>query len=265
MIKRKILFSVIALIALAAAAAAAEVVPLERAHAHNDYEHQRPLLDALDRGFCSVEADINLIDGKLLVAHSRRETKPDRTLEALYLDPLKERIEQNGGCVYKNADAQFWLLIDIKGSGQAAWPVLNDVLKRYKSILTSYKGKKVKPGPVSVVVDNADRAIAATRVRYAAIDGRLRHLDEDMPVEQMPWVSSSWGDVFSWKGEGEMPAAEHEKLRELVKKTHDQGKKLRFWALPRPWVVWPLLYEEGVDFLNADSLDRLRDFLLDQK
>ena len=45
------------------------VEPLERAHAHNDYEHERPLLDALDHGFCSVEADIVLSEGELLVAH----------------------------------------------------------------------------------------------------------------------------------------------------------------------------------------------------
>src|SRR5262249_1980163 len=32
--------------------------PLIHAHAHNDYEHTRPLFDALDQGFCSVEADI---------------------------------------------------------------------------------------------------------------------------------------------------------------------------------------------------------------
>ena len=42
------------------------VAPLARAHAHNDYLHERPLLDALDHGFTSVEADIFLVDGKLL-------------------------------------------------------------------------------------------------------------------------------------------------------------------------------------------------------
>src|SRR4051812_2888640 len=45
------------------------VVPLQRAHAHNDYEHRRPLFDALARGFSSVEADVWLSRGKLLVAH----------------------------------------------------------------------------------------------------------------------------------------------------------------------------------------------------
>src|SRR4051812_12734941 len=36
---------------------------LSRAHAHNDYEHEHPLLDALEAGFASVEADVWLVDG----------------------------------------------------------------------------------------------------------------------------------------------------------------------------------------------------------
>ena len=70
---------------------AEETKPVPQAHAHNDYYHQRPLLDALSHGFCSVEADIFLVDGKLLVGHSRSELKPNNTLERLYLDPLRAR------------------------------------------------------------------------------------------------------------------------------------------------------------------------------
>src|SRR5215475_1398103 len=73
---------------------ATAVVPLRHAHAHNDYEHKRPLLDALDHGFCSIEADIYLVDGQLLVAHDRRDVRPERTLQALYLDPLRERVKR---------------------------------------------------------------------------------------------------------------------------------------------------------------------------
>src|SRR5689334_23371364 len=69
--------------------------PLRRAHAHNDYEHKRPLFDALDNGFCSIEPDIYLIEGQLLVAHDRDEVSPERTLQRLYLDPLRARIKEN--------------------------------------------------------------------------------------------------------------------------------------------------------------------------
>ena len=62
--------------------------PLVRAHAHNDYYHKRPLLDALASGFCSVEADVFLKDDTLLVGHFRFELRKVRSLEALYLKPL---------------------------------------------------------------------------------------------------------------------------------------------------------------------------------
>src|SRR5687767_7205871 len=67
---------------------ARDASPLLNAHAHNDYMHTQPLLEALDHGFCSVEADVFLVDGELLVAHDRAACRADRTIDRLYLDPL---------------------------------------------------------------------------------------------------------------------------------------------------------------------------------
>ena len=89
---------------------------LPRAHAHNDYRHARPLLDALDHGFGSVEADVFLVDGRLLVGHARSELRPKRTLEALYLEPLRRRVRKHGGRVYPDCPT-FTLLIDVKTDG----------------------------------------------------------------------------------------------------------------------------------------------------
>ena len=69
---------------------AAAAQPLPQAHAHNDYEHEPPLLDALDHGFASVEADVWLVFGDLFVAHDAHELTMGRTLESLYLDPLAD-------------------------------------------------------------------------------------------------------------------------------------------------------------------------------
>src|SRR5438105_4725697 len=85
---------------LTLATTALSMTPLLRAHAHNDYLHPRPLLDALDNGFTSIEADVHLVNGQLLVAHDLDQTSPDRTLRRLYLDPLRDRIRSNHGSVY---------------------------------------------------------------------------------------------------------------------------------------------------------------------
>ncbi|HEY2894618.1 MAG TPA: hypothetical protein VGJ16_10410, partial [Pirellulales bacterium] len=105
-----VIFSIISILASVAPRPALSVEPvairpLPQAHAHNDYLHEHPLADALAHGFASVEADIFLVDGKLLVAHEKRDIKPDRTLESLYLDPLKQRVRENGGSVYPGGGA----------------------------------------------------------------------------------------------------------------------------------------------------------------
>src|SRR5215510_7968791 len=117
--------AVLVAMALGASCLAGEPQPLVQAHAHNDYLHPHPLFDALEHGFCSVEADIHLVNGKLLVAHERQMTKPERTLEALYLDPLRERVKKNGGRVYPNGP-EFTLLIDLKSDWHNIYPALRD-------------------------------------------------------------------------------------------------------------------------------------------
>jgi len=235
-----------------------------RGHSHNDYAHERPLLDALALGFCSVEADINLVEGQLLVAHSLEQTSPERTLQRLYLDPLRERVRANGGSVHPG-EQPFWLLIDMKTEGAATYAVLHAVLEQYADMLTTYRGSEVMPGAVTVVVDGGRRLIMKQEVRYAAIDGSLSDLDLDTPASLIPWISAEWRSAFKWNGQGPMPEDERAKIRTIVRKAHEKGRKVRFYGLPLWPDVWPELYDAGVDLLNADDLAGLRKFLLSRE
>jgi len=71
---RTLAFSAIAGSCWIGQANADTVVPADqsvpRTHAHNDYEHEYPLFDALHNGFISVESDIWLYGGDLRVARS---------------------------------------------------------------------------------------------------------------------------------------------------------------------------------------------------
>ena len=91
--------------------------PWIHAHAHNDDTTNVRFFEALENGFCSVEADVFLVDGKLLVGHTVSSLRPERTLESLYLDPLRERAKANGGKIYPGGPTIF-LLIDVKTSAK---------------------------------------------------------------------------------------------------------------------------------------------------
>lgn len=115
-----------------AAADAGSGFALRRAHAHNDYEHERPLLDALDRGFTSVEADVWLLPlgRELYVAHDLVDIRAQRTLRRLYLDPLAQRVAEQGGSVYAGEAVSLQLLVDIKSDAETTYAVLEAQLER---------------------------------------------------------------------------------------------------------------------------------------
>ncbi|MCX4999652.1 phosphatidylinositol-specific phospholipase C/glycerophosphodiester phosphodiesterase family protein [Streptomyces longwoodensis] len=243
--------------------------PLWRAHAHNDYEHPRPLLDALDHRFGSVEADIFLVGDQLLIAHDATQLDPARTLESLYLDPLAARVKAQHGSVYRGWRTPLQLLIDIKTEGSSTYLELDRHLRRYPHLFTTYAHGRVHPGPVTAVI-SGDRAarvpMEAQTVRRAFYDGRLTDLGTAAPASFVPLISDNWTLNFTWLGVGAFPDAERRRLRTLVSTAHRRGQKVRFWATPdTPGpardALWAELLAAGVDYLNTDDLAGLESFL----
>ncbi|MFI9822732.1 phosphatidylinositol-specific phospholipase C/glycerophosphodiester phosphodiesterase family protein [Streptomyces sp. NPDC052013] len=243
--------------------------PLWRAHAHNDYEHPSPLLDALDHRFGSVEADIFLVGDQLLVAHDPVDLNPSRTLESLYLEPLAARVRANRGSVYRGYSKPLQLLIDIKTEGSSTYVELDRHLRRYRHLFTTYAHGRVLPGPVTAVV-SGDRAarlpMETQRVRRAFYDGRLADLDGPARASFIPLISDNWTLHFTWRGVGAFPETERAKLRQIVGTAHARGQKVRFWAtpdLPGPErdALWGELVAADVDYLNTDDLAGLESFL----
>lgn len=258
-----VLFLAVALLVLAACAQ--NPVPLERAHSHNDYMRPHPLFDALAAGFCSVEADIYLVNGELLVAHDRDKVKPGETLQKLYLDPLSERVRKNKGRVYPNGPT-VTLLIDFKDDPQTTYPKLREVLKRYEEMLTVFSNDSTEPRAVTVILSgNSPRRILETESpRFAAIDGRLPDLETSPSPHLVPLISDTWPIAFTWRGNGPMPEGERTKLREMAAKAHAHGQRIRFYGTPQQPAVWAELYAAGVDLLNADNPAGMREFLLNE-
>lgn len=231
-------------------------------HAHNDYFHERPLLEALERQFASVEADIFLEDGHLLVGHTRLDLRPDRTLEGMYLQPLAEWVARHDGRVH-DEPRPLLLLIDIKTDGAATWQVLHPLLVKYRSILSETTGGTFQPRAVTIVIsgNRAHEQILAARPQLAGLDGRMSDLGSELRSDEMPLVSDAWSKHFRWRGTGPIPPEEQQKLCELVAQAHSKGRLVRFWATPESELLWTELRRGGVDLIGTDDLPRLEKFL----
>jgi hypothetical protein len=239
--------------------------PLERAHAHNDYEHERPLFDALDQGFTSVEADVWLVDGELYLGHDGPDLT--RTLRGRYLEPLAQRFRADGGSLYPHWDGTLRLLIDVKSDGSAAWPVLERQLARYPELMTTYRQGRVHEGAVTAVVSgNRDLpAMQSATTRRSFYDGRLSDLGKGISPDLMPLVSNNWSAI-GYTG-GPFTDAHRAALRSAVDRAHAEGYEIRFWATPdAPGAtrdtVWAEELAADVDVYNTDDLAGLRAWLI---
>jgi len=231
---------------------------LPRSHSHNDYAQSRPLVDALRRGFASVEVDVFLVDGALLVAHEADEVSPSVTLRGLYLDPLRAIVSRNGGSAYSDSNQPLQLLVDVKSEAGPTYRALHETLQDYTDILTSWTNTGAGPGPVVVVLsgNRATRLVESEPVRYVALDGRAEEDRSAMTADVMPLVSVDWESVEA-QSENERLAA----ARSLVERFHAEGRKVRFWGTPDRAALWRSLVAMGVDYIGTDDPRRLQRLL----
>ncbi|PHN05958.1 phosphatidylinositol-specific phospholipase C/glycerophosphodiester phosphodiesterase family protein [Flavilitoribacter nigricans] len=237
--------------------------PIPYAHAHNDYEHERPLLDALDHGFTSIEADVFAIDGDLYVYHNRPDqVDPARTLKQLYLEPLRERISKNNGQVYPGYDGHFQLMIDIKTDAAETYSLISRQLQEYASIFSRIEAGREVAGPVMVFLsgNRPIETILQADTHIARLDGRPDDVGKGYTAGKMPVISERYGKVLQWDGTGKLSAKEKKQLRKLIKSVHREGKQLRLWAMPESESAWKVYRKLGIDWINADDLARLQNF-----
>ena len=236
--------------------------PFSHAHAHNDYEHDHPLFDALHYGFTSVEADVFLVDGKLLVSHTWPIFKT-RTLEQLYLSPLDSIIKANQGNVYAGYDGTFYLMIDIKSDGQATYTVLKELLAHHPALLHSRNS--TVPVIIFLSGNRPKDAVLKDPAAAVALDGRPDDVGKGYMVVVMPVISDNYTKWSTWNGKGRPAPEDLQRIRDLAKRVHAEGKKLRLWAIPDNPVTWNELLGAGVDLINTDKLEGLNLFLRESR
>jgi hypothetical protein len=239
-------------------ALAVGALPILSGHSHNDYERDAPLAEALAAGLISVEVDVHLVDGALLVGHDEDDLEPGRTLESLYLDPLLERARSRGGRIYD--EESLILLVDVKSDADPAYRALRRVLADYAELLGE--------SPAVAVVVSGNRArdlMLKDGDRIARYDGRLSDLEEELPPGFVGMISDDWEDHFDWRGRGPMSKRDRAKLARIVRTAHVHGWRFRFWQTPGPddrrvEDVWAELLAAGVDLIGTEDPLRYRDF-----
>ncbi|MFZ9661200.1 MAG: phosphatidylinositol-specific phospholipase C/glycerophosphodiester phosphodiesterase family protein [Chitinophagaceae bacterium] len=220
------------------------------AHSHNDYEQSIPFALACQEGFGSIEADIHLVDGLLLVGHDSKDLKKDRTLEHLYLKPIN---------LLGDSVRKLQLMIDIKTDAVATIQALIDLLKQYPKIIQS--------DYVSIVIsgNRPEPALYSSYPDFILFDGRLEQRYTTDALKKIAMLSEDFSKFTDNKSEKPNSEKVKNRIRNAIKMAHEWNKPVRFWGNPDYPKGWEELMNLGVDYINTDHIQQLAEYLKKRK
>jgi hypothetical protein len=231
------------------------------AYAHNDYDNPAPLHDAMRLGYAGAEADLVLVDGVLLVAHERRDARPRRTFEALYLRPLRDLVARCSTVV--STPRRFLLNVELKERSRAAYDSLEALLGRYEDVVGSVDPRRevgapsvqTREAPVEVVLvgwhppleDLAKRSTLHARVQLKLGSADTR---EPVPSALVRLVSLDYGKTI---GRDRRRADTWLGALRRARQTMP-GRIARVYNVPVRAEVYAALLEAGVDLIGTEDL-----------
>ena len=214
-------------------------------HSHNDYLQPVPFWDAYSAGCASIEVDVILQDGGLMVAHERESIQAPRTFESLYLKPIQQGVDL--GLI---KEFNFHLLVDIKTEAYSTLDLLVKQTHPYAAILYSPEN----PTGLKLIISGG-RPKATDYVKYPSwvfFDYQSKELTAELPWEKIGMVSLSFPRFSLWNGKGRMVESQRQQLQAFIDLVHSFDRPVRFWASPDGKTAWRAFHEMGIDYINTD-------------
>ncbi|WP_282112871.1 alkaline phosphatase [Maribacter stanieri] len=213
-----------------------------KVHSHNDYKQNVPFWKAFGAEVQSIEVDVFYIDDKLMVAHELNEIQQDKTLERLYLNPLKEAI-----ALKMVSGKEIQIMVDVKTDAYKTLDAIVGSLKDYPTIISNENFK---------IIISGNRPALEEYVNYPdfiSFDYQsIEPINDAKTLDKIALVSLSFKNYSEWNGKGRLTVDDYNKVIAVIDKAHELEKPFRFWATPDSKSAWKAFTNMGVDFINTD-------------
>ena len=224
-------------------------------HSHNDYEQPTPFWMAWQEQFGSIEADIWLRKGIVLVGHDTIEIKTGRTLEEYYVKPLQACVKQNNGYPYADTSRKLQILIDVKEDSVEALAALIALLDKYPALEHS---------PAIRWCISGNRPAPESYTSYPAcivFDGILHAHYTPEALSRIAMMSDDLHYYTRWDHRNGIPDTARPTLLAAVNSAHAVHLPVRFWDAPDFPAAWAQLKALQVDYINTDHIQELAAWL----
>lgn len=230
-------------------------------HSHNDYLRTAPFWQAYSQKVHSVEADVFLEDGVLLVGHDPEDLSPEMNFEDLYVRPAVEVFRRNGGTAWKDCDGVLQLMVELKSDAAPELDAVVSMLSRWPEVFDP----EINPDAVRVVVTgNVPSPEDFSRYpEWISFDGDLSQEYTPGQLERIALFSADFRNYSSWNGKGSIVPDEAAAVRAAVGKAHGMDRPIRFWNAPEGVTVYYTFYDMGIDYINTDHPEACAAFFSD--
>jgi hypothetical protein len=205
-------------------------------------------------GYQGVEVDYVWVGGELLVAHGREDALRGRTLERLYLAPLRKRVRRCGWI--QSAERPFLLTIEYKERRLEGYRALHELLARYDDVV----GTAANPGPVQLVLVGWHpplRELTVESLRLA-VQARVTRSGISVPegdTARVGLVSLDYGKNVRWRGRGPLSREDQRTLEHIgLARRLLPGRLIRAYNVPAVPKIFDLLLRSGVDLIGMKVL-----------
>ena len=217
-------------------------------HSHNDYDRIAPFWEAYSQHCTSIEADVFLQDGEILVAHNREDVKADRSLRTMYIEPIVRLFRENGGRMWKGSDDRLQLVVDLKTQESLEGVVA--LAGEYPDVFASENGVRI------VITGGYPPEDYGKWPKWVWFDGDFTDGKLDYTpaqLERIAMISTYFRDFArKWNGKGRMIDPELFAVQGAIDAAHAVGKPIRFWGAPEGTTVYFTFLKMGVDIMNTD-------------
>ena len=224
-------------------------------HSHNDYEQAAPFWAAWQQRFGSIEADIWLVGGNVLIGHDTTEIKLGRTLEDYYVKPLLACIKKNHGYPYADSTRRLQILIDVKADSVATLAALIALLDKYPALEHCPSLKWVISG------NRPDASLYPSYPPFIAFDGVLHLQYSPAQLSRIAMMSDDLHYYTRWDPHTGIPVTGLDSLRQAIDRSHALRLPVRLWDAPDFPAAWRQLMQLQVDYLNTDHIADLAAYL----
>lgn len=177
-----------------------------------------------------------------MVGHELNEVEQDKTLERLYLYPLKEAI-----ALKMVSGKPIQLMVDVKTDAYKTLDAIVTSIKEYPTIINNENIKIIISGNRPAIEEYVNYP------DYIYFDYQsLEPIEDAKTLDKIAMVSLSFKNYSEWNGKGRLTADDYNMVTAVIDKAHKLKKPFRFWATPDSKSAWKAFANMGVDFINTD-------------